>query len=61
MAAKKKNKPSPEIPARPSTPEFVPEEPDEYPELPEEDPDVIPDDDPFETPPYEVPPPGEGP
>lgn len=38
----------------------VPEEP-ELPEEEEEDPDIIPDEDPFETPPYEEPPPGEGP
>lgn len=33
----------------------------EEPVIPEEDPDIIPDEDPFETPPYEVPEPGEGP
>ncbi|HVX49281.1 MAG TPA: hypothetical protein VHB48_03960 [Chitinophagaceae bacterium] len=38
--------------------------PDEIPEVPQEpgtDPDYLPDEDPYETPPYEVPPPGEGP
>jgi hypothetical protein len=29
--------------------------------VPEEAPDLIPDDEPFETPPYEIPPLGEGP
>jgi hypothetical protein len=29
--------------------------------VPEEDPDIIPDEDPFENPPYEAPEPGEGP
>ena len=33
----------------------------EEPLLPDEGPDVIPDEEPFETPPYEVPPPAEGP
>lgn len=33
----------------------------EEPIIPEEDPDIIPDEDPFENPPYEVPPPAEGP
>lgn len=58
---KKKQDPKPaEIPA-PATPEVRPGDVPEYPVLPEEDPDVIPDDDPFETPPNEVPPPGERP
>jgi hypothetical protein len=42
-------------------PEVYPEEIPEAPVLPAEEPDVIPQEDPFETPPYEVPPPGEGP
>ena len=33
----------------------------EEPLLPNEDPDIIPEEEPFETPPYEVPPPAEGP
>jgi hypothetical protein len=33
----------------------------EAPLMPGEDPDIIPDEDPFETPPTEMPPPGEGP
>ena len=53
--------PPPEIapPLRePETPKpYDPEEP----LIPEEDPDVIPEEDPFETPPYEVPSPGERP
>lgn len=36
---------------------FDPEEP----VIPIEEPDIIPDEDPFETPPYEIPDPGEGP
>jgi hypothetical protein len=50
-----------EKPALPKHPEieepFDPEEPI----IPQEDPDIIPDEEPFETPPYEVPPPAEGP
>jgi hypothetical protein len=38
-------------------PDLVPENP----ELPEEQPDIIPQEEPFEPPPYEIPPPGEGP
>lgn len=38
-------------------PVFDPEEP----LVPEEDPDIIPEEDPYETPPYEYPPPAEGP
>jgi hypothetical protein len=33
----------------------------EEPLLPDEDPDIIPEEEPFENPPYEVPPPAEGP
>jgi len=42
-------------------PEIHPDEITEIPLVPEEVPDIIPDEDPFETPPYEVPEPGEGP
>lgn len=49
-----------EIPS-PKTPEWQPGEEPEQPLLPEEDPDIIPEEDPFETPPYEIPEPGEGP
>ncbi|MBI1344247.1 MAG: hypothetical protein GC171_15090 [Terrimonas sp.] len=61
MAEKKKPGIKPEIPKHPVVPEIDPEQLPEYPETPEEDPDAIPDEDPFETPPYEIPPPGEGP
>jgi hypothetical protein len=61
MAKKKKiNKPS-EIPAPEEAPELTPQEDPSTPEIPEEDPDIIPEEDPFETPPYEIPQPGEGP
>ena len=56
----KKPKVIPEVPTSPfpeQEPIFDPEEP----LIPEEDPDFIPEEDPFETPPFEVPPPGEGP
>ena len=49
------------VPAPRRDPEVYPEEIPETPLLPAEEPDVIPQEDPFETPPYEVPPPGEGP
>ena len=46
------------VPKVPETdPPFDPAEP----VIPMEDPDIIPDEDPFITPPYEVPPPAEGP
>jgi hypothetical protein len=62
MAPKKKKQiPSPEVPA-PSkhTPQEIPGLDPEEPVLPAE-PDIIPEDDPFTTPPYEIPPPGEAP
>ena len=50
-----------ENPSHAKHPEIPPlTDPDEL-IVPEEDPDLIPDEDPFETPPYEVPDPGEGP
>jgi hypothetical protein len=59
---RKKQSPGPaEIPAKKSSPKIKPGEEPEYPVLPEEEPDIIPDEDPFETPPYEIPEPGEGP
>ncbi|HSC38626.1 MAG TPA: hypothetical protein VLD19_12165 [Chitinophagaceae bacterium] len=59
---KKQPLPQPhEVPVHPEKPEIKPGEEPGLPALPEEDPDIIPDDDPFETPPYEVPPPGERP
>lgn len=42
-------------------PEFMPVHDPEEPRIPIEDPDFIPEEDPFETPPTEIPPPGEGP
>ena len=58
---KKPNKTGPEIPAPLREPGTFPVEEPEIPPIPEEEPDIIPDEDPFETPPYEVPEPGEGP
>jgi hypothetical protein len=61
MATKKQ----PSKPAKATYPGKVPEiEPDELPEnpvSPEDETDLIPDEDPFETPPEEMPEPGEGP
>jgi hypothetical protein len=59
-----KKKP-PERPIETPAPEIQPEiempvDP-ENPLTPQEDPDIIPFEDPYETPPYEVPPPAEGP
>ena len=42
-------------------PDIYPEDIPEPPPLPEEEADIIPDEELFETPPYEPPPPGEGP
>ena len=50
-----------EIPLPEQHPETqMPIDPEE-PLTPEENPDIIPDENPFETPPYELPDPGEGP
>ncbi len=50
-----------EIPSPEKHPEInLPAEPEE-PIVHEEDPDIIPDEDPFETPAYEIPSPAEGP
>jgi hypothetical protein len=58
----KKIKPGkPEIPSPEKHPEIDPPFDPEEPIIPEEAPDIIPDEDPFETPPHEIPPPGEGP
>ena len=60
----KKNNPvkQPEIPPPQKHPETEsPVDPEEPIIIPEEDPDIIPEEDPFETPPFEVPEPGEGP
>jgi hypothetical protein len=61
MPDKKKTGAPIEVPHPEQIPEIKPEVDPEYPLLPEEEPDVIPEEDPFETPPYEVPEPGEGP
>lgn len=42
-------------------PEFIPVDDPEEPLMPIEDPDFIPEENPFETPPEEIPPPGEAP
>lgn len=60
MAKKKKPDKPVEIP-KPENPEIKPADPEEPLNIPKEDPDIIPDDDPFETPPEEIPPPGERP
>ncbi|WP_460551083.1 hypothetical protein [Ferruginibacter profundus] len=50
-----------EIPVPKEKPEIeLPIDP-EAPLIPEEDPDIIPEENPFETPPFELPEPGEGP
>ena len=61
MAKKKKTGKPFEIPSPEKHPEIKPPAEPEEPIIPEEDPDVIPDEDPGEKPPYEIPPPGEGP
>ena len=61
MGKHKKNRPPEEIPdTGKQTPEVVPQIDPEEPVLPAE-PDFIPEEDPFDTPPYEVPEPGERP
>lgn len=50
-----------EIPKPRKHPEIKPPADAEEPIIPEEDPDIIPDEDIDETPPYEIPLPGEGP
>jgi hypothetical protein len=62
IVAKKRNtRYPPEFPL-PEKPGEVdsPSDPEE-PLIPEEEPDMLPEEEPFETPPYEVPPPEEGP
>jgi len=60
---KKKQVPTPiEIPPPGKAPEIIPPlDPEEPIIVPELDPDIVPDERPFETPPFEMPPPGEGP
>jgi hypothetical protein len=61
MAKKiKPDKPS-EIPHPGKRPEIDSDKIPENPVSPEEEPDIIPEEDPFETPPEELPVPGEGP
>lgn len=60
MQQKKKPLVNPEFPQVPK-PEVKPPVDPEDPLPPPEDPDYIPEEDPFENPPYEVPPPAEGP
>lgn len=50
-----------EIPSPGRDPEIHPDAIPDLPLLPDEDPDIIPDEEPFETPPHEIPEPGEGP
>jgi hypothetical protein len=52
---------APEVPLPQKHPEVIPVFDPEEPLVPEESPEIIPDEDPYETPPEEVPPPGEGP
>jgi hypothetical protein len=60
--AKKKQPDKPfEIPSPGKLPEIKPSVDPEEPLIPEENPDIIPDEDPFETTPDEIPAPGEGP
>lgn len=63
MAQKKKKNNPAEFPGPQKEPEVIPvADPEEPLQTPETDPDIIPTEDPDETtPPYEVPPPGEGP
>lgn len=63
MPKKKQPERPSENPLPGTNPEIVPvHDPEEPLNIPEEDPDIVmPDDEPTEAPPYEVPPPGEGP
>ncbi|MFI5137127.1 MAG: hypothetical protein ACHQIM_04815 [Sphingobacteriales bacterium] len=49
-----------EIPQPEKEPEIKPPDYPEEPVIPAENPDLVPYEAPFETPPYETPPPGEG-
>jgi hypothetical protein len=60
MEKKKKTGKSSKTPSPEKHPEIEPPDPEE-PIVTEEDPEIIPDEDPDETPPYKTPPPGEGP
>lgn len=61
MSKKKKPSMPEEYPIPEQNPEFNPEVIPEAPSLPEEDPEFIPEENPFVTPPAEIPPPGEAP
>ena len=61
MAKKKQPEEPAEIPVPEKRPLLNPDEIPEVPQMPEDDPDTIPEEDPFETPPEKVPPPGEWP
>ena len=58
---KKQEKKIKEIPAPGKNPEIHPDAISEIPLIEEDDPEIIPDEDPYLTPPYEVPEPGEAP
>ena len=61
MAKKKEPGKPPENPSPEKYPEIKPQADPEEPIIPGKDPDIIPIEEPFETPPYEIPPPAEGP
>ena len=62
MAIKKKPAdPQPGLPYPGKRPEIDPDTVPDNPVITGDEPDIIPDDDPFETPPEDVPPPGEKP
>lgn len=60
MSKKKTDRPA-EIPVPGNDPEVKPATEPGNPLFPEEEPGELPNDDPYETPPYEIPEPGEGP
>ncbi len=61
MSKKKKPYIPEEYPIPEQNPEFNPEVIPETPSMPDEDSDIIPEENPFQTPPVEIPPPGEAP
>ena len=61
MPNKKKPDKSIEIPMPKKEPEIILPLDPEDPSIPTEDPDILPEENPFETPPFEIPEPGEGP
>jgi len=50
-----------ETPSPEKQPEIIPHIDPAEPIIPEENPDIVPDENPYKTPPNEIPPPGEGP